>query len=465
MLTIYDGYQRDCEGVSRREFLKIGALGATGLTLPGLVDLRAEENASAVRDRSVVLLWLQGGASHIETFDPKMSAPAEYRSMFGEVATSLPGITFGSTFPRIAALAHKLAVVRSFQHGISGHRTGSRLVSSGGNPTDACMGSLYARLAGSNHPVTGMPRNTLLLPASAGEEYKGLIRKGPERFSNVGTLGQAYAPFDPSSGGPVVEDMQLQLPKTRFDDRRALLSAVDQMRRHADGNEALAAADAARQQALDVILGGVSQAFDLAEEDPRTVAMYDTGAFTVPASVRRIKKDDIGQYAPVALGKQMLMARRLCESGCGFVTVCSTGWDMHGGRFGINDGIPCLGGALDRAVAAFLTDVEQRGLSDKILLVITGEFGRTPKINRKVGRDHWGNLCPIVFAGGGLKMGQVIGRSDRLASVPATEPIGVGDVLATIMHSLFDISLLRLERGIPADILRSLERPPIRELV
>ncbi|MCH2202750.1 MAG: DUF1501 domain-containing protein, partial [Fuerstiella sp.] len=263
MLSIYNGHTRDCEGLSRRELFRIGALGATGFSLPGLLELKAAEASSkAVKDVSVVLLWLQGGPSHIETFDPKMTAPVEIRGMFGEVATSLPGITFGGTFPKLASMADKLAVVRSFQSGISSHKTGSRWVSSGGNSTEANMGSLYARMAGNNNPHTGMPRNVLLLPSSAGEEYKDFIRKGPERFTQVGELGSSFAPFDPStgSGGQGVENMKLHLPDGRFEDRRTLLTALDHLKRQADSSDVLAGANTAEQQATSVLLGGVSDA-------------------------------------------------------------------------------------------------------------------------------------------------------------------------------------------------------------
>jgi len=152
----------------------------------------------------------------------------------------------------------------------------------------------------------------------------------------------------------------------------------------------------------------------------------------------------------------MLMARRLIEAGCGFVTVTSAGWDMHGNAFGVDDGMPILGAAMDKAASAFIEDIEQRGMLDHVLLVITGEFGRTPRINKKGGRDHCGNLCTLAFAGGGLPLGHVIGQSDRTASVPATEPVSSSQVLATIMHSLIDIGQLRLATKFPADVIAAL---------
>ncbi|MEK6236964.1 MAG: DUF1501 domain-containing protein, partial [Planctomycetales bacterium] len=191
-------------------------------------------------------------------------------------------------------------------------------------------------------------------------------------------------------------------------------------------------------------------------------------AFEVPRSALRkgtknAKK--IPEFSPVALGKQMLLARRLCEAGCGFVTVGSSGWDMHGNAFGVDDGAPCLIPAVDHAVAAFLNDLQDRGLSDKILLVITGEMGRTPKINAKGGRDHWANLCTLALAGGGLNMGQVIGASDSKGGSPATEPYGVKNLLATVMHTVFDPGTLRITDGVPTDLARLItENEPIKEL-
>ncbi len=454
MLTLLTGgFSRDCEGHTRREFLRVGTLALGGLTLPGLLAAKAQAAGRGyVKDKAVVVLFLQGGPTHIETFDPKMSAPAEYRAMFGEVPTSLPGVTFGSHFPNLARLADKMAIVRSFQHGISSHAPASEFVISGGNVTKASMGSIYSRIAGTTNPVTGIPTNTVLTPPAAGEKYKGLGAQ-TERVTGVGTLPAAYKAFDPSSGGQIIENMKLRLPMDRLDDRRNLLSQLDGIKREADASGALQGADKFQQQAFDVILGGVSEAFNLTKEDPRTVERYDTGEFEIPKNVLK-KKENVPSQSPIALGKQMLMARRLVEAGCGFVTVTSAGWDMHGNAFGINDGMPILGPSVDRAAGAFIEDLHERGLSDKVLFIITGEFGRTPRINTKGGRDHWGNLCTLAMSGGGLRMGQVIGGSDRTASVPATDPVSAKDLLATVMHTLLDIGELRVTSGLPADIAR-----------
>ncbi len=467
MLTIFGpGLDRDCEGASRREFLRVGLLGVGGLALPSLLAARAAAagRAGFVRDKSVVLLFLQGGPTHIETFDPKMTAPAEYRAMFGEVATRLPGVTIGSHFPQLAARAERLSIVRSFRHGVGSHGPASALVASGGNATQATMGTIYGRVAGTSDPRSGVPNNVVLPPPAAGEKYKALGAQ-TERVIGIGSLPAAYKAFDPSSGGQLIENMQLRLAGGRLDDRRGLLDQLDTIRRDVDANGALDGADQFQQQAFDVIVGGVSRAFDLDHEDPRTVERYDTGAFKIPPWLQK-KKSNVPRQSPIALGKQMLLARRLVEAGCGFVTVTSAGWDMHGNAFGINDGMPLLGPAVDKAVSAFLDDLEARGLADKVLLVITGEFGRTPRINKKAGRDHWGNLCTLAFAGGGLPMGQVIGGSDRTASRPGGEPVTPANLLATIMHTLFDVGQLRLDAGVPVELARIITaNAPIPQLV
>lgn len=460
------GHDRTCDGYSRRDLLQVGTLGIGGLSLANLLRLRAQAAGPEplTTGKSVVVLFLAGGPTHIETFDPKMTAPAEYRAMFGEVKTSLPGVTFGSHFPQLARLADRMAIVRSYRHGISSHGPASEHVIAGGNPTKAALGSLYARIAGTSNPVSGIPSNNLITPKAAGPEYREL-GSNASRVTSVGTLPPAYKAFDPSSGGSVIENMKLRIANDRLDNRRGLLRSLDNLRRDLDAGGGLDGADKFQQQAFDVILGGVSEAFDISKEDPRTQARYDTGMFEIPPKLQK-KKSNVPRQSPVALGKQMLMARRLIEAGCGFVTVTSAGWDMHGNAFGINDGMPLLGPAVDKATSAFLDDLDQRGMSDDVLLVITGEFGRTPRINKKAGRDHWGNLCTLAFAGGGLRTGQVVGGSDRTAGQPASDPVSSTDLLATIMHTLFDIGALRIARGVPQDVLSAVTAGhPIEQLI
>jgi hypothetical protein len=261
--------------------------------------------------------------------------------------------------------------------------------------------------------------------------------------------------------------MQLNLPRGRLDDRRGLLSRLDQLKKSLAGNgEGL---DRFRQQAFDTLLGGVGDAFDLSKEDPKLVERYDTAPLVRPDQIGR-QWNNYNNYVDNArtLGKLLLMARRLCERGCGFVTVTTNFvWDMHADENNatVQEGMQYCGLPFDHAVSTFLQDVEERGLSDDILLVACGEMGRTPKLNARGGRDHWGGIAPLLIAGGGLKMGQVIGESNRDASRPATDPITNKDLVATILHSLFNVEELRVTQGIPAELVDlTSSGKPIREL-
>lgn len=412
MLTFWGSARRaDCEGTNRRDFLKVGSLGLTGLGLSGLLRQRAANAASGrpVRNTSVVWLWLGGGPSHIETFDPKMAAPVEFRSTVGAVKTALPGVELGGLFPRLAANMNRLAIVRSFAHGNSGHGGGTHYVMTGVDhpPADAGMppikpsfGSIAARMRGTNHPATGVPTYVRL---------NGLYADGPT------WLGSAYAPFD--TGGEARNNMNLNIRLDRLADRRALLSGMDRLNRKVDRGGQLAGLDQFESQAFDLILGHAKEAFDLTREDPRVRDRY--------------------QAKGTNLGDQMLLARRLCEAGCGFVTLNYSnsyqGWDMH------EKIAPQMQQAcppLDHVLATFLEDVAQRGLADRILLVVTGEFGRTPRVNGVAGRDHWGPLCTLALAGGGLRMGQVVGESSAHAELPKSTPIHPRHLMATVFHVL-----------------------------
>ena len=467
MLTLFDSRPGRA---TRRELLRVGTAAIGGLTLTRLLASRAAVASGdpVFKDRSVVVLNLQGGPAQFETFDPKMSAPREIRSITGEVRTTLAGVTFGGTLPKLARLAHKMAIVRSYRHGISSHGPAAMHVMAGGNPTGASMGALYARVAGLTDPVSGIPRNTIVMPVAAGEAFKKKkLYNSPDRVTQTGTLSAAYRPFDPGAGGEVVDNMRLHVDGRRLADRRHLLGELDRLKQLVDSSGNLESADRFQQQAFDVLTRGVASAFDLSREPASLIERYDTSALE-PSDVVKKRNGYAKMFSPVALGRQMLMARRLCEAGCGFVTVTCGGWDMHGGgkEFTMKDGVHSLTPAVDRAVSAFIEDVEDRGLSEKILLVITGEFGRTPRINKNGGRDHWGNLCTLAFVGGGLKMGQVVGRSDRTASAPASSPISSRDVLATVMHALFDVSQVRLMVALPEDVQRAVTGgEPIPELI
>jgi uncharacterized protein (DUF1501 family) len=455
MLTIDAGDRR----LHRRAFLRVGGLALAGLSLPDLLRARAraaDTRRPLVKDRSVIFLFLHGGPSQTETFDPKMTAPAEFRSATGEVATRLPGVTFGGTFPRLAARADRLAVVRSFVTGDGNHDIKPVV---GRDTLGANLGSIYARAAGRNHDRTGLPTNVLLLPRAVDRSTQpGTTSFG--RFNSTGPLGGAYAPFDPSGGGQLQNDLRLRVPLNRLEDRRRLLAELDRVRFGLAERGLLDSMDRVREQALRTVIGGVADAFDLGKEDARVVARYDTAPLVRPENINR-RWRNYNNYVDNAktLGKLLLLARRLCERGCGFVTVTTNFvWDMHSdvNNAPVAEGMRYMGVPLDYAVSAFLEDVEARGLSDRILLVVCGEMGRTPRLNRNGGRDHWGNLAPLLLAGGGLRVGQVIGRSDRNAGSPATTPVRIPNLIATILHTLFDVGELRLVPGLPREVAQTM---------
>ncbi|MBL8799936.1 MAG: DUF1501 domain-containing protein [Planctomycetia bacterium] len=461
MLTIGAGTHH-----SRREFLRIGTLG--GLSLAQLLAARAvgAESKSLATGKSVIFLHMYGGPSQIETFDPKMTAPEGIRSVTGEVQTSLPGVTFGSTFAKLAKLADKLAVVRSYvpayDHSASPI---SNKETQGSN-----LGSYYARVIGLNHPTTGLPSNMILSPRALFPDALGIDGPGASAFSAAGPLGGAYAPVYPGAGGDLMRNMQLKIAPDRLDERRALLTQLDGLKRDLDGSGTIEAMDRYRQQAFDVILRGAAKAFDLSQEDPKTMARYDTAPLFRADSVRK----NLGNYKQYvdhgrSLGKLLLLARRLCEAGCGFVTVVGGFvWDMHadGNNAPPQEALPYVGLPFDHAVATLIEDLAERGLSDKILLVACGEMGRGPKVNAKGGRDHWGNLGPLLFSGGGLKMGQVIGRSTADGGQPASDPVHLQNLYATVMHTLLDVGEVRLLSGLGSDVLRMVtEGDPIRQLM
>ena len=330
MLTIVDrAPDHNCQGYCRREFLRIGSLGLLGgLGLPGLLAARAAAGAGRlVKDKSVVLLFLQGGPSHIELFDPKMTAPPEVRSITGAAKTTLPGVTFGGTFAKLGQLAHRLTVVRNYASRNSGHTYLS--VTSGGNPLKAAMSALYARVAGPIHPRSGVPTNMLILPEAVqpGLKLGSNFETGAlPTLTSPGDLGANCAAFDPSSNADFKKTMQLQITPQRLEDRKGLLTQLDALRRQLDAGGTLDGFDRHQQQAIDLVVRGVFDAFDLAKEDPKTVERYDTS--------KLFRLEDATKWydmkrATNLLGRQMLLARRLCEAGCGFVTVSDCGWDMH----------------------------------------------------------------------------------------------------------------------------------------
>lgn len=451
---------------SRRDFLRVGSLGLGGLTLSDYLALRSHAGGALVKDKAVVFLFMHGGPSQFETFDPKMEMPSDIRSATGEIPTRIPGITFGSTLERLAKLNDRFSVVRSFATGDGKHDIKPIMCA---DTLGANMGSLYSRVAGTVRPDSALPSNIALYPRAVDSgAMEAFIKFGD--FAASGDLGVAYSPFVPGAGGGLQADMRLNGSPERLEDRRELLSAIDDWRRFVDGSGLIEGVDGFQRQAFETLHRGVFEAFDLSKEDTRLVERYDTSRLVPRDRIRKVWANH-PRYADNAatLGKLLLLARRLCERGAGFVTVTTNFvWDMHADKNNatMTEGMDYVGRPFDHAVSAFIEDVEARGLRDKILLVCCGEMGRTPRINARGGRDHWGRLAPLMVYGGGLKMGRVIGQSTRDGGEPDSRGYNIRNLIATVMHTLLDTGAVRVTPGLPDRLVNAITAgEPIRELV
>jgi hypothetical protein len=412
MLDVHGPRYRCCDGVTRRSFLKVGVLGLSGLTLADSLRLKAAASAAATSNKhtAVILLWMGGGPSHIDTYDLKPDAPVEFRGEFKPIATNVPGIAIGEHLPLQAQCMDKLAIVRSAAHTNAGHGMGTHWMMTGYVPTieitdnlNPSVGSVAAKMRGANVP--GVP------------PYVCLPNKSP--CSNAAYLGVSYNPFalsaDPNDENFAVRDLNLppRVELSRFQDRRALLYGLDTLRRDIDSQGTAEGYDQFYRDAIDIVTGPACRAaFDISKEEPRLRDRYGRDTW----------------------GQSLLLARRLVQAGVTFVTVDMGGWDTHGNNF--QELKSNLLPRYDRALAALIADLQQRSLSEKVLVVAYGEFGRTPRVNESAGRDHWPNAMSALFAGGGLRMGQAIGTTDAKAENPKTGALGPQDVLATIYHVL-----------------------------
>lgn len=415
MLTIRnESTSRFCDGVSRRNFLKIGALGMGGLTLPQL--LRAEAQAGVGRShKAVIMIFLPGGPAHQDTFDLKPDAPTEFRGEFSPIATNVPGIQICEHLPKIARVMDKCAIVRSLVGSAGQH-----------DPFQCFTGRVANNSPAGGWPSLGSTLSKLQGPANpATPPFVGLSSKmGFVPWSDPGSpgfLGVAHAPFKPSGAGRA--DMVLNgVSLDRLADRRQLLSGFDRFRREVDASGVMAGIDAFNDQAFGLLTSStLLNALDLTNEDPGVVERYGKGD--------PHPRDD---GAP-KLMEHFLIARRLVEAGARCVTLAFSRWDHHGDNFGaLRQDLPLL----DQGVSALVEDLHQRGLDKDVSVVVWGEFGRTPVINKAGGRDHWpGVSCGLLF-GGGMKTGQVIGSTDRLGGEAKDRPVRFGDVFATLYHNL-----------------------------
>ncbi len=399
-----------CDGVSRRNFLRIGAITPLGLTLPRILEAEAASGSSrrGARASSVILVYLGGGLSHHDSFDLKPEAPEEIRGIYRPIGTSVPGLQIGELLPRMARLMHKVTLVRSGAHNNDHHETATNWVLSGrfGSPFGdyPAMGAVVSQQLGFRGrlpPYVAVPRN----PSFTWELGKSAYLGG--RF-------ESFKTGDPNAVDFKVQDVA---PTEARNDRSArrrqtLLQAVDGLARQIHGNDQIATYDEFQQRAADLVLAPEGRrAFAIEQESPALRERY--GRHTI--------------------GQSCLLARRLIERGVRFVTVNNGGWDHHAK---IWDGLARRLPEFDQAFSALIEDLDGRGLLATTLVLAFGEFGRTPRINKEVGRDHWGPAASLLFAGAGVHRGGVIGQTDRHGAFVTRRPVAPADVAATVYEAV-----------------------------
>ena len=420
-----------CDGVNRRNFLQAGALGFLGLNLPDLLRRANAAEGKAV-DKSAIFVFLHGGPTHLDTFDLKPDAPIEYRGEFKPIASKTPGMEFCELLPRMAKQSDKIALLRSVAHSQAEHTLGQRFLTTGNPPTPAIQYPGYGAVVSKEfRSPPGVPPYIKL--------NFGYDIAMAESIQPAGYLGVAYNPFkvngDPNSRDFSVRALNLPdgISRERIDARRSLLEGLDTTFRDAElKSQDLDGLDKFYQQAFDMLNSPKArEAFDLSKEQ---------------ASVR----DGYGRHS---FGQACLLARRLIEAGVRFVTINYGSWDAHGQIFpALKRKLP----ELDLGVAALLEDLGSRGLLEKTAVLMTGEFGRTPKVNGIGGRDHWSRAMSVVMAGAGIKGGQVIGKTNDKAEEPTENPIRPEDLAVSLYHALgIDPSKeYRTATGRPVEIVR-----------
>ncbi|MBM3980170.1 MAG: DUF1501 domain-containing protein [Planctomycetes bacterium] len=425
--------------LNRRSMLKVGALALGGLTLPGVLRARAASGSAANR-KAVILVWLAGGPSHIDMYDLKPNAPPEVRGEFKPIATNVPGTLIGEHLPLQAKIADKFSVVRSAYHTNAGHGMGSQWMQTGYHATIEVNDNIY--------PSTGSVVSKLKGPNEPGlPAYVNLPRK--VSFGNAAYLGASHNPFAPDANptDPGFQVKNLKLPgrvsAERLEARKELVRDIDTIRRDIDLKGDVSGFDTFYRDAMEMVTSTKAMnAFDVNKE---------------PVKLR-------DRYGRNDLGQSCLLARRLVEAGVTFVTVqAGGGWDTHGNNF--TELKRRLLPQYDAGVTALVEDLHDRGLADDVLVMSMGEFGRTPKINKDAGRDHWPGAMSVFYAGGGLKMGQMIGTTDSTASYPTSKPYTPGCVLST-MYSVVGIDhkhVFHDDAKRPLPVLS--EGDPIKELV
>jgi hypothetical protein len=436
---------RTCDGVTRRDMLRVGALSTLGLSLPELLRVQSAQAATGqpTKDVNCILIFQAGGSSQYETFDPKPEAPAEVRGEFKAVETNVSGIRIAEHLPRLAKQMDRYSIIRSLTHTDSGHGSGAHWMCTGKAPVAGFVDGVIR--PNNQHPFFG----------AVMAQQKGVRKDLPPYISlpmllaygGPSFLGPAYMPFviasDPSSPSFQVRDLGAPpgVNDDRQEERRKLRAALLDGKRAA-GNPRIGAMDTFYQKAYDLVTSRAARAaFDISKE---------------PAAVRE-------SYGLNPLGQSALMARRLIEAGCRFVAIDHGGWDNHTTIFPTlkNDLLP----QADNGVGALLADLQDRGLLDSTLVLMFGEFGRTAKINGEGGRDHWPNVASVLVAGGGTKPGMVIGKTDATGEYPVERPVTPEDLAATIYTCLGVDYRAQLETplGRPVQVVTGGE--PVHELL
>ncbi|MDP6903517.1 MAG: DUF1501 domain-containing protein [Verrucomicrobiota bacterium] len=417
MLTITGQKYRFCDGLSRRGFLSVGGLTLGGLTLPQI--LRAESQ-QGIRNghKAIINIFLPGGPPHQDMWDLKPNAPKEVRGEFDEISTNVPGIRIGDQFPRMARMMDKFTIIRSMV-GANGRHDAWQCQTGRGNfgnqPPGGwpSMGAVLSKLHGP--AAKGVPPFVGLVPDTG---HKPWGDPGASGF-----LGPAHSPFLPAKAGGVKEDMKLNgINLDRLDRRRSLLTQFDQLRRDVDNKRQMEGLDAFNEQALSMLTSArFAEALDIKKEDVKLRDRYGRG---------HNKKQADGSHK---LLDDFLLARRLVEAGARCVTLAFSRWDWHGGNFkrGRED-MPML----DQALTALVEDLHSRGMDRDVSVVVWGEFGRTPTINNKAGRDHWPRVSCAALACGGMNHGQVIGATDKKAGEAVDRPVKFGEVFATLYTAM-----------------------------
>jgi len=450
MLTIFGqhGASRSyCDRESRRSFLKIGGM-SFGATAFGLADvLRAESNQGKSNShKALIQIFLGGGPPHQDMWDIKTQAPSEIRGEFRPISTNVSGIQICEVFPKLARHMDKAAIIRSVVGSKDRHESyqclsgwiPDDLKTLGGRPS---IGGAVSKLQG--HVDPAVPPFVGLAERSSHVPWSDC--------GSAGFLGASHGAFKPD--GPGIENMKLNgISLERLQDRKHLLTSLDAMRRDIDTSGVIEGMDAFNQRALDVLTSSkLVDALDIFKESPETIARYGDG------------KPYQFQYDGVATrNDHLLVARRLIEAGVRVVSLSFGRWDSHSKNF---DMVRDHGGKLDQCLSALVEDLESRGMLDDVSIVVWGEFGRTPKINKEAGRDHWSPVSCAWLAGGGIRPGQVIGETNRLGEYATLRPVHVQEVIATLYHNLgINVSTTTLPdpTGRPQFLV---EHEPIRELI